>query len=511
MSERTLQISPEGWTLDELKALREDASIRVTLSETSRAAVEASRGIVESHLGDGNAYYGINTGFGKLSSQRIPAEKIELLQRNLILSHACGVGDPLPVTTARRMLLLRALSLARGYSGARTAVVDQLLALYNRGITPVIPEQGSVGASGDLAPLAHLAMVLIGEGEAIVDGKRMSGAEALEQAGLEPLVLQAKEGLALINGTQMMTSLGTGVALDLQHLSRVADIAGALSLEALMGSIKPFDGRIHQLKPHPGQVTVAENVRRLLEGSEILPSHADCNRVQDPYCLRCMPQVHGASRGALDHVCQVLTTEINSVSDNPLIFEDGDILSGGNFHGQAISMAMDYAGIAAAEWASISERRIENLVNPDLSGLPAFLVEGGGVNSGFMIPQVVAAALVSENKGLAHPASVDSIPTSGNKEDHVSMGVTAARTARAITRNLERVLAIELMCGAQGLDYRRPLKAGRGVEAAFSQIRERVTKLECDRYLAPDIDALVELVKDRRFVERVEESAGKLS
>ncbi len=511
MGQRTMEISPTGWTLKDLDDLRRDSGIRVELSEASRTAIQASRQIVESHLGDGKAYYGINTGFGKLASQRIAPDQIEALQRNLILSHACGVGDPLPIPTARRMLLLRALSISRGFSGARLDVVERLLELYNRGITPVIPEQGSVGASGDLAPLAHLALVLIGEGEALVDGKRVSSADALQGAGLKPLVLQAKEGLALINGTQMMTTLGTGVVLDLQHLARVADIAGALSLEALMGSIKPFDERIHRLKPHPGQLAVSQNMHHLMRDSQILPSHADCNRVQDPYCLRCMPQVHGASRGAIDHVAGVLETEVNAVSDNPLIFENGDIVSGGNFHGQAIAMALDYAGIAAAELASISERRIENLVNPDLSGLPAFLVEGGGVHSGFMIPQVVAAALVSENKGLAHPASVDSIPTSGNKEDHVSMGVNAARTARAIVRNVERVLAIELMCGAQGLDYRRPLKAGRGVEAAFEQIRERVPKLDGDRYLAPDIEALTDLVKSRAFVETVKAACGELA
>jgi histidine ammonia-lyase len=429
----------------------------------------------------------------------ISREHLGELQLNLIRRHACGVGAPLSREETRAVTLLRANVLAKGYSGVRPEVVFLLTELLNRGVHPVIPEQGSVGASGDLAPLSHLALVLVGEGEAEVGGEVVAGAEGLRRVGLAPLVLRAKEGLALNNGTQVMTGIGALVLLRAERAARTADLTGAMSLEGLRGTPDAFHEALQRVRPHPGQLASAAHLRDLLAASEIRESHRHNDpRVQDAYALRCMPQVHGATRGALGYVRSVLEVEINSATDNPLIFPDEDgglVLSGGNFHGQPIAQVMDLLAMALADLASISERRIERLVNPDLSDLPAFLTHEPGLNSGMMIAQITAAALVSECKGLSMPASVDSIPTGANKEDHVSMGTTAARKARRVVENLETVLGIEAMCAAQALEFLKPLRPGRGVERGYRLVRERIAPLERDRVLAADIAAAAALVR----------------
>lgn len=488
----------------------------VALDPAHRDTLTDVRARVETLLGKGAPNtYGVNTGFGALAEVRIDAGDLARLQLNLIRSHAAGVGPDYPESVVRAMLLLRAMTLCLGTSGVRPEVPELLLAMLNAGVHPCVPEQGSLGASGDLAPLAHLALVLIGEGEARVDGQRMSGAEALSRAGLQPVVLAAKEGLALINGTQAMTA---DLALTVQRATRLAaaaDIIGALSLEVLLGSPRPFDARVHAARPHVGQGIVAANLRHLTAHSPLVDSHRDCGKVQDPYCLRCMPQVHGASRDTLRHVAQVVEVEVNSATDNPLVFVDEagnlDIISGGNFHGQPVALVADFLGIAMAELGSISERRVEQLVNPSLSsGLPPFLAGHSGLESGFMIAQVTAAALVSENKSLAHPASVDSIPSSANREDHVSMGTIAARQARAIVANAERVLGIEFMCAAQGLDLRRPLHAAPPAEAAHAALRAVVPVLDGDRVLSGDIEAAARLIRSGGLQAAVEAVAGTL-
>jgi len=458
--------------------------------------------------------YGVTTGFGKLADQRISASDIKQLQLNLVRSHAAGVGDPLAREETRGILLLRANVLARGHSGVRPLIVEYLLTLLNRNVLPVIPSRGSVGASGDLAPLAHLALVLIGEGEAFVGERRHSGRAALAKAGLKPLQLEAKEGLSLVNGTQAMLALGLLALRRCRLLVDAADVAGALSLEALKGTPVAFDPRIHRLRPYLGQVAVAANLRALLAGSEIRASHVDCPRVQDAYSLRCMPQVHGAVRDALDYVRTTLSVEMNSVTDNPIVFPDQDeVLSGGNFHGQPLGLVLDHLAIAITELASIAERRIERLTNPEYGELPPFLSPQPGLNSGFMLAQVTAAALTSENKVLSHPASVDSIPTSGNQEDHVSMGMGAALKLKPILSNTEHILAIELLCGAQGVDFHRPLQPGAGSRRTLRLIRQRVPRLEQDRTLAPDIElvraivasgALTEVLSTSRHAQRSE-------
>ncbi len=486
--------------------------------EIDAAALERVRRIrerIESLLtADAPNTYGVNTGFGALAEVRIPAADLARLQVNLLRSHATGVGEPFPTPVARAMMLLRANVLLIGTSGVRPEVPQLLVDMLNRGVCPVIPQKGSVGASGDLAPLAHLALVLIGEGEATYEGTVLPGDQALARAGLTPIRLAAKEGLALINGTQAMTADAALVLERAQQLAVVADIAGAMSLEALKGTVKAFDERIQAARPHPGQGRSARNLRRLLADSPLAVSHKDCGKVQDPYSLRCMPQVHGATRDVLDFCAQVLTRECNAATDNPLAFEIGDdveLLSGGNFHGQPVAFASDFLAISLAELANISERRIEQLVNPALSsGLPPFLSPDSGLNSGFMIAQVTAAALVSENKVLAHPASVDSIPSSANREDHVSMGTIAARKARTVTEHVEYVLAIELLCGAQGIDLRRPLRSSTGVEAAWAMIRSIVPPLAEDRILHRDIAAVTALVRDGRLQHAVEAAIGPL-
>ncbi len=459
--------------------------------------------------------YGVNTGFGALAEVRIPTVDLARLQTNLIRSHATGVGAPFDVPTTRAMMALRANVLSVGTSGVRPALPRLLTRMLQAGVHPIIPEKGSVGASGDLGPLAHLALVLIGEGEAIYQGQRRPGGEALALAGLQPVVLEPKEGLALINGTQAMTADAALTVTRGLALAKAADIAGAMSLQALLGSRRPFDPRIQAVRGHPGQLICAANLRTLTGDSPIIESHRDCAKVQDPYSLRCMPQVHGASRDVLTHVAQLVEIECNAATDNPLAFyDDGalEIISGGNFHGQPVAMASDYMGLGLAELANISERRIEQLVNPSLSsGLPPFLAPASGLNSGFMIAQVTAAALVSENKCLVHPASADSIPSSANREDHVSMGTIAARQARKIAGHLEIVLAIEFLCAAQGLHLRRPLRANPGIEAAVSVIRTQVEPLDEDRILHHDIEAVRVLLHDGAIVHAVEDAVGPLA
>ncbi|HEX6507887.1 MAG TPA: histidine ammonia-lyase [Chloroflexota bacterium] len=479
----------------------------VALGPVAIEAMERSRSDVETLTSCGRVVYGVTTGFGKFADRVIPADALELLQKNLVMSHSVGIGTPLPADVVRAMVVLRAASLARGYSGIRPATVQTLVDIINAGIVPHVPAKGSVGASGDLAPLAHLALVLIGQGEAYLDGKRVTGAEALRQAGISPVKLGAKEGLALINGTQLMTAIGTLLLVDAANILDVADIAGALSLEAMRGTNLAFDERVQHVRPHPGQIRCAEHLRRLTEESEIMQSHRhDSHRVQDAYSLRCMPQVHGASRDAIQYVERVVETEINSVTDNPLVFGVDDVISCGNFHGQPLALALDFAGIALAELANISERRVEAMLDPHFSELPPFLTMRGGVDSGLMVSQYTAAALVSENKILAHPASVDSIPTSANQEDHVSMGVTSGLKAREIQQNVEVVLAIELLCAAAGIEYRRPLKSSVSLEAVHAAIRAEVPHLDADRVLYPDIECVAAMVRDGRIREAADEA-----
>ncbi|GBC92837.1 Histidine ammonia-lyase [bacterium HR15] len=494
---------------DVVRVAREYAPVQ--LDEDARQRVRKSRRYVEQLLAENRVVYGVTTGLGKLVNQRISSEQTRTLQRNLLLSHAMGVGEPFPTEVVRAMMLLRAQSLALGYSGVREQVIDLLLEMLNRRVHPVVPSQGSVGASGDLAPLAHMSLPLIGEGEAEYEGQLLKGGDALRVAGLEPVELEAKEGLALINGTQAMTAIGALLVYDALELCTLADIAGAMSLEALKGSLRPFDPKVARVRPHPGAALVADNIRKLGANSPIHKSHEFCDKVQDAYSLRCIPQVHGATRDALGHVHEVIEREINSVTDNPLVFPDEDeVLSAGNFHGQPVALAMDYAKIAIAELANISERRIEYMLDPDLSGLPAFLAKQSGLHSGLMLSQYTAASLVSENKVLAHPASVDSIPTSANQEDHVSMGATAARQARMILENARWVIAIELVNAAQALEFHKPLEPGPGVKAALQAIRTVVPPLEADRILTPDVQAVRTLMLAGTLRRAVEAVVGPL-
>jgi histidine ammonia-lyase len=498
---KKVELDGRSLSLSEIVAVSVHGA-EVSIASSANPRINASRKVVEDLLSRGETAYGINTGFGKLSDVRIGPDELEALQRNLVRSHACGLGDPLPEDEVRAMLLLRANVLAKGLSGVRPVVVEMLTAMLNARIHPVIPARGSVGASGDLAPLAHLALALMGEGDVFFNGQRVPAGSALENAGIQPLRLAAKEGLALLNGTQAMGGVG---ALALNRALRVValfDLAGAMSLEALMGTPAAFDARIQAARPHPGQIAAAAHLRELLKDSEIRESHRHGDpRVQDAYCLRCMPQVHGAARGALTHVREVIEIETGSATDNPLIFAEGaDILSGGNFHGAPLALALDYAAIALTDLISISERRIDRLINPDINeGLPAFLSPHAGVSSGLMIAHVAAAALLNEAKVLAHPASVDSVPTSGGKEDHVSMGMTAALKLRQVVANAEYALAIELIAAAQGLDYRLPLKPAREIAHAATAVREIVPPLIEDRVLSGDIEKLAREIRTGRF------------
>ncbi|HEU5350197.1 MAG TPA: histidine ammonia-lyase [Terracidiphilus sp.] len=514
----TLHLSGEPLTLAEIEQVACERRA-VGIDDATHQAVAANRALIERIVDAGEVVYGVNTGFGKLSDVRISRENLDELQVNLVRSHAGGVGEPLSEQESRAMLLLRANVLAKGFSGVRPAVPDTLVTMLNAGAHPVIPARGSVGASGDLAPLAHLALVVIGEGEAFFNGERISGAQAMQRAGIEPLKLAAKEGLALLNGTQAMNAVGSLALARALRVAQLTDLAGAMSLEALKGTPAAFDARIHRARPHAGQCAVAEHLLRLLEGSEIRESHRTGDtRVQDAYCLRCMPQVHGAVRDVLAHVAAVLQVEAGSATDNPLVFPQsgssqaapnqteskqtgrGEVISGGNFHGAPLSYAFDYASIALTDLAGITERRVDRLLNPDINeGLPAFLSSKAGLSSGFMIAQIVAASLVNECQVLAHPSSTGSIPTDGGKEDHVSMGMTGALKLRAIVEHVEHVVAIELMCAAQAIEFRRPLRAGRRVESGYDAVRTVVPPLAEDRVLGPEIEKLAAAVRARRF------------
>jgi histidine ammonia-lyase len=492
----TLELNGQRLTLEQIFRIA-TARDQVTLSISAGRRMERSRHIVEQVLREDRVVYGINTGFGKLSDVRIPQSELDRLQLNLVRSHACGVGRPLSEAETRAMMLLRANVLAVGLSGCRLDIVRTLLAMLDRGVLPRIPEKGSVGASGDLAPLAHLALSMIGEGTAHYQGAWMDGGKALDVAGLEPVRLQAKEGLALLNGTQAMTAVGALALFRAERVAFLSDLAGVMTLEALRDTPAAFDERIQAARPHLGQQASAKHLRGLVEGSEIRESHLTNDpRVQDAYSLRCIPQVHGAVRGALQHARGAVEVESGSATDNPLVFPGGDILSGGNFHGAPLALAFDYCAIAMTTLMSIAERRIDRLVNPDLNeGLPPFLSSHAGTSSGFMIAQVCAAALLNEARVLAHPASVDNVPTSGGKEDHVSMGMTAALKLRQIVENAENVLAIELLAAAEGLDYRAPLRSSKPIERARELIRSMAPRVIEDRPLSPDIERLAEGIR----------------
>ncbi len=517
----TLELTGDDLTLDDAERVLRGRVGRLGVSAAARRRVEKARDCLHQLLESGATVYGVNTGFGKLANRRIEPHEVLALQENLLRSHAVGMGPLLSVGVTRLALALRIQALAKGHSGVTPELIDALVEMYNRGVVPAVPEQGSVGASGDLAPLAHLALVVVGEGHAFVTrpgGERdraarkpLSGRAALRKAHLKPYRLQSKEGLSLINGTQISTAILTDALVRARHLARVADVAGALTVEATKSSQRPFDPRIQAIRPHPGQVACAANLRRLLADSEVMASHADCDKVQDAYSLRCMPQVHGTLRDAVAQVTRVVEIELNAATDNPLVFPDtGEVLSGGNFHAQPVALAADLLAAAVADLSSVCERRVENLVNPDLSGLPGFLTPQPGLNSGMMIVQVLAAALVSENKALAFPASVDSIPTSANREDHVSMAPTAARKCRSVVTNTTRVLACELLCGAQGLEFHRPLRAGKGAEAAYLHVREHVRPLGRDRTLHRDLEAVERLIRSGSLLAAVEEACGPL-
>ena len=496
-----------------LEAVREVAVERraVLLLPDARQVVDRARSVVDEIVASNKLAYAITTGVGKLSDVRIAGDQIRELQVNLVRSHAVGVGEPLSAPETRAMMLLRANSLAKGHSGVRALVIDTLCEMLNRGVTPYVPSQGSVGASGDLAPLAHLALALIGEGECLDEkGGRIPSADALKRAQIKPLTLEAKESISLINGTQAMLALGTLSLLAAEILVDSADVLGGISCDALKGTDTAFDERIHTARPHRGQTRTAANLRRMLEGSQIRESHRDCGRVQDAYSLRCIPQVHGAVRDTLAHCREVFEIEANSAVDNPLVFITdpkqalGDVISGGNFHGEPLAFALDFLAIALSALAGISERRIERLVNPALSeGLPPFLAPGAGLNSGFMMPQVTAAALVSENKVLAHPASVDSITTSGNKEDYVSMGMTAASKLKRIVDNTRNVLAIEAMAVAQALDFLAPLKSSKPGQAAHAAIRSVCPTMETDRVMYKDLERISTLIASGKVAEAI--------
>ena len=498
-----LTLTPGKVTLADLRRIYRN-QVSLALAPQTRAGILAAQQVVERIVADGAVVYGINTGFGKLAQTRIPHERLAELQRNLVLSHSVGTGPALSADVVRMILAIKAVSLARGHSGVRPELIDALLTLVNRNILPRIPAKGSVGASGDLAPLAHMSMVLIGEGEAIVDGVVVSGAEGMRRAGLTPFELGPKEGLALLNGTQVSTALALAGLFEAENVFAAGLVAGALSLEAIKGSARPFDARIHEARGQVGQISVAAAVRSLLDGSEVLHSHLNCGRVQDPYSIRCVPQVMGAVLDNLSHASRVLQIEANAASDNPLVFADnGDVVSGGNFHAEPVAFAADIIALAIAEIGAISERRMALLLDTGLSGLPPFLVSDGGVNSGFMIAQVTAAALASENKSLAHPASVDSLPTSANQEDHVSMATFAARRLLEMAENTATVVGIEAMAAAQGLEFHRPLRSSGLMEAEFARIREQVAFLDADRYLAPDIAAMHAWARQDRWPDAV--------
>jgi histidine ammonia-lyase len=508
--EKVIKINGSNLTIEDVIAVAR-YNVKVELDENQKKEVLLCREFVENAIKRGQAIYGINTGFGKFSDVAISDEELDLLQKNLIYSDACGVGEPFETEVVRAMMLLRANAIAKGFSGVLVETIECLINMLNKGVHPIVRSKGSVGSSGDLCPLAHMVLPMIGEGEAEYKGQVMSGKDAMEKAGVQTVKLRAKEGLALINGTQAMMGNAVLAVYDTEKLLKQADIIGALTVEALQGIIDAYDERVHKVRPHKGQLDSAENMRTILAGSKLVTKQGE-KRMQDGYSLRCIPQVHGASRLAFDYVKSVIETEINSVTDNPLIFrgENGACISGGNFHGQPVAIAMDTLSILVSEIANISERRIERLVNPSLSNLPAFLVKNGGINDGFMIPQYVAAALVSENKVLAHPASVDSIPTSANQEDHVSMGTIGARKARQILDHAQHVISIELLTASQAVDFGDPDKLGKGTKIAYKKLREKVDFMENDVIFYPDMDKAFDLVKSEEMLKAVENEIGEL-
>ncbi|OPL19461.1 MAG: histidine ammonia-lyase [Candidatus Aegiribacteria sp. MLS_C] len=494
-----VRIGNNGTVIGDVAAVAEGAGAELT--GEARQAVRRARELTESVVKSGQPVYGVNTGFGRLAGTIVAPDELETLQRNLLLSHACGTGPLCSREVTRVMLFLRIASLARGRSGVRERTLDQMLAILNSDLYPAVPLKGSLGASGDLAPLAHLSLPLIGEGRCVNGERIITGAEALGILGLEPVELGAKEGLALINGTQAMTAVTSMAFILAGRLADAADAAAAMSLEVLLGTVKPFSAELVGLRPHPGAIRTADNLLRMMRDSEILVSHKACDKVQDAYSLRCVPQVHGASRDALGYIGSILEIELSSVTDNPLLMEDGTFVSGGNFHGQPVAYAADHLSVAAAELANISERRIERLLNPDLSGLPAFLTQDPGLNSGFMIAQYTAAALVSENKVLAHPACVDSISVSGQQEDHVSMGMTSAYHAMAVVENSVYVLATELVCAAQAAEFIHRGRHGAGTEMVYSRVREEVRPLGDDRQFAEDIRRVAAMISSGTFTD----------
>lgn len=482
---------------------------KVYLDKEAKDKVKKSREIVESIERDKKVVYGITTGFGKFANVTISTEDCKTLQRNLILSHACGAGKPLPTDVVRAIMVLRANALSIGYSGIRESTLETLIEMVNKHVNPIVFEKGSLGASGDLAPLSHMVLTMIGEGEAEYEGEVVPSKEAMEKANINIVELRSKEGLALINGTQVMTAIGALTVYDAINLIKISDIAAALTLEALRGIKDAFDIRTHKVRPHKGQLKTADNILRLTEGSTFITKQGEL-RVQDAYSLRCIPQVHGASKDAISYVEEKVLIEMNSVTDNPTILKDGDVISGGNFHGQPMALSFDFLGIALAELANISERRLERLINNQLNDLPSFLIENGGLNSGFMITQYAAASLVSENKVLSHPASVDSIPSSGNQEDHVSMGTIAARKSREILENVKRVIATEIMAACQAIDFREGLVLGEGTKAAYDFIREHVDFIKEDKVMYKDLDKITELITSEKLLKRVEEKVKLL-
>jgi len=502
-----IALTDRALTLDSLDGAH--GPILLSLSDDLWSRVDHGNRHVRRIAAEAAPAYGINTGIGHLCTKRISPDQVEALQTNLIRSHAVGVGEPAPSEIVRLMMLLKVYALTHGVSGVSRTTLESLIGLLNADVLPVIPTQGSLGASGDLAPLAHMVLPMIGQGHVQVDDRVQPARDALKKHRLSPITLGPKEGLALINGTQFMAAYAVNIALRARHLLKHADIVAVMSLEGLMGSLRPFDERLQRLRPHAGALESAENVRRMMDQSEILPSHANCDRVQDPYSLRCVPQVHGASRDAVRHAANVIETEINSVTDNPIIFDDGDVVSGGLFHGQPLALVLDYMAIAIAELASISERRVYLLLS-GVAGLPQLLMRDTGVNSGFMLPQYTAAALVSENKGLCMPASVDSIPTSLGQEDHVSMGARAATKCFQVLANAETVLAIEQLCAAQALDYRAGLKPGIGPRVAHAEMRKEIAHAEADRLFGDDMQASLRLLRSRRISAVVEQAVGPL-
>lgn len=511
MAMKKLVITEKDLILTDIQFFLEEQP-RVELNDTVIKQIKTSRDIIEDVVQSGKTVYGVNTGFGKFADVRIKKEETAELQRRLVLSHAAGVGAPMPADIVRLMMLLKIKNSSQGFSGVRLEVVQLLVDLLNKNVVPVVPQKGSVGASGDLAPLAHMALLLLGEGESFFHGQRMSGADALKAAGLKPLQLQAKEGLAVLNGTQVIQAYGLTALIQAQTLIKSADIIGSMTLEALLGTLTAFDPRIHEIRRHPGQKDTAENVRKILQESPIVDSHRlSDHKVQDAYSLRCIPQVHGAVRDGLDYVKSVFEREMNGVTDNPLVFPDnGDVLSGGNFHGEPVAFAADHLSLISAELANISERRIEHMLDPSVSEMAGFLTEEGGLNSGFMIAHVTAAALVSENKVLAHPSSVDSVPTSANKEDHVSMGTFGARKALEIVENVKNVLAVELICAAQALDLRAPLTPAPATSAVLNLVRGRIAHWKEDRLMHVSIERASDMIASGAVIESAEKVTGKI-